>query len=102
MSEQEQPDEGQEPQYDIVLEPHHLAGVWANWARVSQTIYEFTLDFVRLDPTSQKGIVVARVSVSPLFVTQLIDALQQEWAKYERRALPKEIYGDETDDSPEA
>lgn len=97
MSEHEQGDEEQpeEQPFEIVLEPQHLAGVWANFARVSQTIHEFTLDFVRLDPTINKGIVVARVSVSPLFVTQLIDALRQEWAKYERRALPPEVYGDE-------
>jgi hypothetical protein len=57
----------EEPEYEIVLEPQHLAGVWANWARVSQTIHEFTLDFVRLDPTINKGIVVARcVGVSTL------------------------------------
>jgi Protein of unknown function (DUF3467) len=93
----------QEPDYEIVLEPQHLAGVWANWARVSQTMHEFTLDFVRLDPTINKGIVVARVSVSPLFVTQLIEALRQEWAKYERRALPPEVYGkrDEPNDGQE-
>jgi hypothetical protein len=95
-------DSPQEPsQFEIVLEPQHLAGVWANWARVSQTIHEFTLDFVRLDSTINKGIVVARVSVSPLFVTQLIDALRQEWAKYERRALPREVYGDGQDDTQE-
>jgi hypothetical protein len=98
MSEPENPEEGREPEYEIVLEPQHLAGVWANWARVSQTIHEFTLDFVRLDPTINKGIVVARVSVSPLFVTQLIDALREEWAKYERRVLPPEVYGDEQEE----
>jgi hypothetical protein len=107
MNEDERSDDatggdGEEQQFEIVLEPQHLAGVWANFARVSQTIHEFTLDFVRLDPTTQKGIVVARVSVSPLFVTQLIQAMQQEWAKYERRALPKEIYGDEETNGQEA
>jgi hypothetical protein len=71
------------------LEPQHLAGVWANWARVSQTIHEFTLDFVRLDPTINKGIVVARVSVSPLFVTQLIDALRQEWSNMSEERFPR-------------
>jgi hypothetical protein len=81
--------------FELVLGPEHLTGVWANFARVSQTIHEFTLDFARLDPTTSKGIVVARVSVSPLFVKQLIDVLGQEWTKYERRAFPLEIYRDE-------
>jgi hypothetical protein len=101
VTDKPEPPEGEgapEPKFEIILEPQHLAGVWANYARVSQTIHEFTLDFVRLDPTTQKGIVVARVSVSPLFVTQLIGALTQEWAKYERRALPPEVYGDGKDD----
>ena len=104
MAEEEEqgdsPDEDDAQQFEIVLEPQHLAGVWANFARVSQSIHEFTLDFIRHDSTTQKGIVDARVSVSPLFVSQLIGALQQEWTKYERRAMPKEIYDDEQDDGP--
>lgn len=75
-----------------------MAGVWANFARVSHTEHEFTLDFVRLDQTTEppSGIVVARVSVSPLFVQQLIEAMQDNWAKYAKKALPKEVYGDES------
>ena len=38
---------------------------------------------------------VARVNVSPLFITQLIDALQQNWEKYARKALPKEVHDDD-------
>jgi len=37
--------------------------------------------------------VVSRVSVSPLFVTQLIDALNQNWNTYAEKALPKEVQG---------
>jgi hypothetical protein len=71
------------------LKPDQLAGVWANWAQVSHSDYEFTLDFVRLDFTTRQGIVVARVSVSPLFVTQLIDALNSQWQAYAEKALPR-------------
>lgn len=39
--------------------------------------------------------VVARVSVSPLFITQLIDALNSNWQEYAEKALPKEVTGDE-------
>ena len=98
MSEEEHEQSDDEPpvsEFNIILEPHHMAGVWANWGRVSQSDHEFTLDFVRLDFTAKQGIVVARVSVSPLFVTQLIEALQAQWKQYERRALPREVYGDE-------
>jgi hypothetical protein len=47
-----------------------MAGVWANFAQVSHSEYEFTLDFVRLDFSTQppNGIVVARVSVPGTFV----------------------------------
>jgi hypothetical protein len=73
-----------------------MAGVWANFARVSHSEHEFTLDFVRIDYANKppNGIVVARVSVSPLFVSQLIDALQSNWNEYARKALPREVYED--------
>lgn len=82
---------------NIILQPAEMAGVWANFARVSQSPYEFTLDFIRIDFASnpRQGIVVGRVSVSPLFITQLIDALQQQWEQYARRSLPQEVYGGE-------
>ena len=79
-----------------------MAGVWANFARISQSPFEFTIDFVRLDFANQppNGIVVARVSVSPLFVTQLIDALQNQWQGYAQRALPQEVTGAGPDGNP--
>ena len=82
-----------------------MVGVWANYAQVSHSMYEFTLDFVRLDFSQQppKGIVVSRVSLSPLLVTQLIDALQQNWTIYAQRALPQEVTGhDEAGEDPAA
>jgi hypothetical protein len=82
---------GFEPKVEIL--PEHRAGVWANYARVSHSPYEFTLDFVRLDFTERppNGVVVARVSVSPLMVTQLIEALNDNWQKYAEKAMPREI-----------
>lgn len=93
-------DESQNVETQIVMDPSQLAGVWANWAQVSHSPHEFTLDFVRLDYSSgkpERGIVVARVSFSPLFVTQLIDALADNWQKYAEKALPKEARGDVQD-----
>lgn len=75
----------------IVLEREMMPGVWANFARVSHSRHEFTIDFVRLEPDGKQGIVVSRVSVSPLFVTQLIDALTANWERYADKALPKEF-----------
>jgi hypothetical protein len=93
---------GEQAGPEIFMDPSQLAGVWANFAQVSHSEHEFTLDFVRLDSTAPppgRGIVVARVSVSPLFVTQLIDALTDNWKKYAEKALPREVHQDDADDS---
>ncbi len=86
---------------NVFMDPQQAAGVWANFARVNHSEHEFTIDFVRIDYANAPnltGVVVARVAVSPLFVTQLIGALQENWDKYARKAMPKEVYGaDEAD-----
>lgn len=96
----EDPEVPRPPQAKIIVLPEQMAGVWANFARVSHSEHEFTLDFVRLDFTEAppQGIVVARVSVSPLFITQLMDALNENWQAYARKAMPKEVTagGEET------
>jgi hypothetical protein len=94
----DQDDEQPAPQaIEIRIEPQNMAGVWANFARVNHSEHEFTIDFVRLDygNTPVNGIVVARVAVSPLFITQLIGALEDNWAKYAKKAMPKEVHGDD-------
>ena len=86
-----------------MLQTEQMAGVWANFAAVSHSEHEFTIDFVRMDGTAPppgRGIVVARVSMSPLFVTQLIDALKQNWSGYAQKALPKEVYGEMSQPDP--
>ena len=84
-------------QIQVYLDRKDAGGVWANFARVSHSEHEFTLDFMRLDQTTQpvQGVVVARVNVSPLFVTQLIEALNSNWEKYADKAMPKEVRDDD-------
>lgn len=97
------PEGAQVPQ--IFIGEAQMAGVWANFARVGHSEHEFTLDFVRLDFSTDppQGVVVARVSVSPLFITQLIDALGENWDKYAKKALPREVHdASDQPDSPEA
>jgi hypothetical protein len=94
------PEEHEQVVLQVTISEAQKAGVWANFARVNHSEHEFTLDFVRIDYGSAQegvveGIVVARVGVSPLFVRQLIAALEDNWAKYAKKALPKEVYGDE-------
>ena len=95
--------EPQEIHPEIIIQPEQMAGTWANFARVSHSPYEFTLDFVRLDFGAEplRGIVVSRVSVSPLFIDQLIQTLQTNWQTYAAKAMPQEVYreGEEDDGS---
>ena len=97
-------EEQQEPAFNISMDAQQMAGVWANFASVSHSPYEFTLDFARVDFNQQppQGIVVSRVSLSPLLVSQLIDALTSNWQRYAERALPREVYddGSSTGESP--
>jgi hypothetical protein len=87
--------EPQEPQesFEVLIDPSQQAGVWANFARVSHSPYEFTLDFVRLDFAQKppKGIVVSRVSLSPLLVSQLIRVLNENWEIYKKGPLQEEV-----------
>lgn len=77
---------------NIVIGQEDLGGIWANWAAVSHSPYEFTIDFARLNFNEMppSGVIVKRVNLSPLFVRQLIDALEDNWKKYAEKALPRD------------
>jgi hypothetical protein len=78
----------------LAVPDEHKGGVWANFARVTHSPYEFTLDFARLDFSTapdMQGIVVARVNLSPMLVTQLIKALETNWESYAARAIQSEV-----------
>ena len=89
--------EGHQQNFQISVPESVSAGVWANFATVSHSPYEFTIDFVRLDfahpmgDGGRQGQVVARVNLSPLMVTQLMEALEGNWQKYAARALPTDL-----------
>ena len=82
----------------IHTQPDQLGGVWANAAAVRHSPHEFTIDFLRCDFDEQgrakAGLLVQRVNMSPLFVSQLITALQDNWSKYASKAMPQELIGD--------
>jgi hypothetical protein len=79
--------------WNIEITSEQKAGTWANFARVSHSMYEFTLDFIRMDFAARppEGIVVARVSVSPLFISQLLDAITVNFHQYSQKAMPPEV-----------
>ena len=73
--------DGDQPERHINLHtsPEVMAGMYANFANVSHSDYEFTLTFARVDHEVESeevpGIVVSRISVSPRFLRELIEAL---------------------------
>ncbi|MDX6503555.1 MAG: hypothetical protein QOE29_680 [Gaiellaceae bacterium] len=79
-------DEAQERQLNIHLDPSQLGGVYANFANVSFSPYEFTLTFARVDHEVEEGdvpgVVVARVNASPKFIEELIAAMQETYSRY--------------------
>jgi hypothetical protein len=77
---------GQERQLNIQIEPGQLVGVYANFANISFSDYEFTLTFARIDHEIEEGeipgVVVSRVNMSAKFAKELLDALNDSWSKY--------------------
>ena len=88
-------DPNQQPDdFDIRILPEMAGGVWANFARVSHSPYEFTLDFVRLDFTTAdpiQGVLVQRVNMSPQFVEQLIKVLEANLTLWASIVVPTEM-----------
>ncbi len=88
----------------IHTQPDQMGGVWANAAAVRHSPHEFTIDFLRCDfddtGKANAGILVQRVNMSPLFVTQLIAALQDNWSKYADKSMPKDLMDELTIESP--
>src|SRR5437016_12636890 len=81
--------EGEERQLNIHLDPENLAGVYANFANVSFSDYEFTITFARIDHEVEEGdipgVVVSRVNMSTRFMKELLDAMQDSWGKWSAR-----------------
>ena len=82
-------EEPQERQLNIHLDPENLAGVYANFANVSFSDYEFTLTFARIDHEVEDGdvpgVVVSLVNMSARFMRELIDAMNDSWSKWSTR-----------------
>jgi hypothetical protein len=91
---------------NIHLATEDMAGHYANFANVSFSDYEFTITFARVDHEVAEdeipGVVVTRVNLSPKFMRELADALEDSWSKYRTREgiknLPEFGVDDEDDD----
>jgi len=66
-----------------------MAGVYSNFANVSHSDYEFTVTFARVDHEVDAeeipGVVVSRINLSPRFMRELIDAMRDNYSKWETR-----------------
>lgn len=84
----DEPDPG-EQRINIHLGPEHMAGVYANFANVSFSDYEFTITFARVDhevsDRELPGVVVSRVNLSPRFLRELADAIEDSYSKWSSR-----------------
>ena len=82
-------EDAQERQLNIHLDPENLAGVYANFANISFSDYEFTVTFARIDHEVEEGdvpgVVVSRVNMSTRFMKELLDAMQDSWSKWSSR-----------------
>ena len=85
MPEDDQP----ERHINIHTSPEIMAGVYANFANVSHSDYEFTVTFARVDHEVEDeevpGVVVARVNLSPRFMKELIDAMGDNYSKWQTK-----------------
>jgi len=82
-------EEPKERQLNIHIDPDSMGGVYANFANVTFSQYEFTVTFARVDHEVEEGdvpgVVVARVNVSHKFMRDLLDAMEDSWSKWTRR-----------------
>ena len=69
--------------------PEVMAGIYANFANVSHSDYEFTITFARVDHEVEAeevpGVVVSRISLSPKFMRELINAMEDNWSKWQTK-----------------
>jgi hypothetical protein len=100
-------DAGEERHINIHLSPEIMAGVYANFANVSHSDYEFTITFARVDHEVEAGeipgVVVARINLSPRFMRELIDAMQDNYSKWTTTEGIKNLpeFGAEPDEDEE-
>ena len=80
---------------NIQFDPQHMPGVYANFANVSHSDYEFTITFARVEHEVEDaevpGVVVSRVNLSPRFMRELIDAMTDNYSKWQTRENIKSL-----------
>ncbi len=74
---------------NIHTSPEIMAGVYANFVNVSHSPYEFTITFARVDHEVEDeeipGVVVSRVNLSHRCMREMIEALEDNYGKWQTR-----------------
>jgi hypothetical protein len=80
---------------NIHFSPEDMGGKYANFANVSHSDYEFTITFARVDHEVEDeeipGVVVSRINLSARFMRELIDAMQDNYGKWQTRENIKSL-----------
>ena len=80
--------EEQEKRINLHATPKMMAGVYANFANVSHSDYEFSITFVRLDHESEEPGEMQRRRGEPrqplaAFMKELLDAMADNYSKWQ-------------------
>ena len=93
---------GSDRHINIQVSPEMMAGVYANFANITFSDYEFTITFARIDHEVEEGdvpgVVVTRVNMSQQFMKELLAAMQDSYSKYTTVKGIQDL--PETDDRP--
>lgn len=71
-------------QMQLEIKPEIAEGVYSNFAVISHSSSEFTLDFAKMLPAMPKAMVGARVIMAPEHAVRLLHALQENIMRYEQ------------------
>jgi hypothetical protein len=86
---------GADRHINIQVSPEMMAGVYSNFANVSHSDYEFTITFARVDHEVEDeevpGVVVSRINLSPKFMAELRDAIEDNYSKWQTRENIKNL-----------
>jgi hypothetical protein len=74
----------QPPQVKLVVSEQQSLGTYANFVSIVHNFAEFILDFGRVAPGRDDVQVVSRLVMTPIHVKQLLRALTENVAIYER------------------
>ena len=75
----------EEQKLNINLSPEVAEGIYTNLAIISHSPSEFIMDFVSMLPGFKQGKVKSRIIMTPDHTKQLLFALQENIAKYEKQ-----------------